>query len=168
MIIKILTMFGQLQQNNILLIVIKAELRRLDRSAFILLFLKKIWKSKYAKININLYYFLQLQTLGGDFITIAKDPETNKLRIFSLSGASNVKVSNIKTKFGLVHVIDTVLTWNPWTFSILACILSFYICIKIKCFKERVIIKWTLETVSTYTTRYCLFYTVLEKYLSKR
>ena len=64
----------------------------------------------YTKTNIKLYYFLQLQTLGGDFITIVKDPETNKLRIFSLSGASNVKVSNIKTKFGLVHVIDTILT----------------------------------------------------------
>jgi len=50
-----------------------------------------------------------LETLGGEFVTISKDPNTNKLRIFSLAGEANVKVSNIKTKFGLVHVIDTVL-----------------------------------------------------------
>merc|ERR1711971_58255 len=47
-----------------------------------------------------------LETLGGEFVTVSKDPETNKVRIFSLSGQSDVKVSNIKTKFGLVHVID--------------------------------------------------------------
>jgi len=51
-----------------------------------------------------------LETLGGEFLTVSKDPETNKVRIFSLSGQANVKVSNIKTKFGLVHAIDTVLT----------------------------------------------------------
>ena len=42
-------------------------------------------------------------------MTIAKD-ERNKVRLFSASGASKVKVSNIKLEFGLVHVIDTVIT----------------------------------------------------------
>merc|ERR1712194_240178 len=51
-----------------------------------------------------------LETLGGEFVTISKNPETNKVRVFSLSGGANVKVANIKTKFGVVHVIDTVLT----------------------------------------------------------
>merc|ERR1719219_3272110 len=51
-----------------------------------------------------------LQTLGGEFVTVTKDSETNKVRIFSLSGAAEVKVANIKTKFNLVHVLDTVLT----------------------------------------------------------
>ena len=49
-------------------------------------------------------------SLGGEFVTIVKDPETNKMKVFSQSGVSNVKVSNVRTEFGLVHVIDTVLT----------------------------------------------------------
>merc|ERR1712156_908332 len=52
----------------------------------------------------------QLVTLGGEFITISKNPRTNKVKVFSNSGKSKVKVANIKTKFGLVHVIDKVLT----------------------------------------------------------
>ena len=55
-------------------------------------------------------FFFQLETLGGEFVTISKNPETNKVRVFSLSGEANVKVANIKTKFGLVHVVDTVFT----------------------------------------------------------
>jgi hypothetical protein len=51
-----------------------------------------------------------IQTLGGEFITLAKNPDTNKVKIFSQSGQSNIKVSNVKTKFGLVNVIDTILT----------------------------------------------------------
>jgi len=50
-----------------------------------------------------------LETLGGELVTISKNPDTNKVRVFSLAGEANVKVSNIKTKFGLVHVVDTVL-----------------------------------------------------------
>ena len=53
---------------------------------------------------------LQLETLGGEFVTVVRDAETSKVRIFSLSGASSLKVPNIQTKFGLVHIIDTVLT----------------------------------------------------------
>ena len=58
----------------------------------------------------SLFFSFQLQTLGGEFVTIVKDPETNKMKVFSQSGVSNVKVSNVRTEFGLVHVIDTVLT----------------------------------------------------------
>merc|ERR1711971_643618 len=46
-----------------------------------------------------------IQTLGGEFITLAKNPDTNKVKIFSQSGQSSIKVSNVKTKFGLVNVI---------------------------------------------------------------
>ena len=42
-------------------------------------------------------------------MTILKD-EMNKVKVFSASGASKVKAANIKLEFGLVHVIDTVLT----------------------------------------------------------
>ena len=59
---------------------------------------------------MDTYFFFQIQTLGGEFITIAKNPDTNKVKIFSQSGQSNIKVSNVKTKFGLVNIIDTVLT----------------------------------------------------------
>ena len=61
--------------------------------------------------GINRYiFFLQIETLGGEFITLAKNPDTNKVKIFSQSGQSNIKVSNVKTKFGLVNIIDTILT----------------------------------------------------------
>ena len=55
------------------------------------------------------YFFFQIQTLGGEFITLAKNPDTNKVKIFSQAGQSSIKVANVKTKFGLVNVIDTIL-----------------------------------------------------------
>ena len=63
-----------------------------------------------SKFTFIISFFFQLETLGGEFVTISKNPETNKVRVFSLSGEANVKVANIKTKFGLVHVVDTVFT----------------------------------------------------------
>ena len=60
-------------------------------------------------MSILSFFFFQLETLGGELVTISKNPDTNKVRVFSLAGEANVKVSNIKTKFGLVHVVDTVL-----------------------------------------------------------
>mgnify|MGYP001313282818 CR=1 FL=1 len=60
-------------------------------------------------LKLIFLFFFQLETLGGEFVTISKNPDTNKVRVFSLAGEANVKVSNIKTKFGLVHVVDTVL-----------------------------------------------------------
>jgi len=47
-----------------------------------------------------------VETLGGEFITIDRNAETNKITIIHEAGESKVKISNIKTKFGLVHVID--------------------------------------------------------------
>ena len=52
----------------------------------------------------------QIETLGGEFVTIEKNPDTNKVKILSQSGKSNIIVANIETKYGLVHVIDRVLT----------------------------------------------------------
>ena len=60
--------------------------------------------------SIDSYLFFQIQTLGGEFITLVKNADTNKVKIFSQSGQSNIKVSNVKTKFGLVNIIDTILT----------------------------------------------------------
>ena len=61
--------------------------------------------------GINRYiFFFQIQTLGGEFITLFKNADTNKVKIFSQSGQSSIKVSNVKTKFGLVDVIDSILT----------------------------------------------------------
>ena len=59
---------------------------------------------------IDTYLFFQIQTLGGKYIYLAKNADTNKVKIFSQSGQSNIKVSSVKTKFGLVHLIDTILT----------------------------------------------------------
>ena len=73
--------------------------------------LKISYNLNVAEINRYIFFF-QIQTLGGEFITIAKNPDTNKVKIFSQSGQSNIKVSNVKTKFGLVNIIDTILTWN--------------------------------------------------------
>jgi len=50
-----------------------------------------------------------LLTLGGEYVTLYKD-QKNRVRLYSLNGESKLKVSNVKTKWGLVHVIDAVLT----------------------------------------------------------
>ena len=60
--------------------------------------------------NNNVILFLQLETLGGEFITVIKDPSTRKTKIVSKTGESKLIALNIKTKIGLVHVINTVLT----------------------------------------------------------
>ena len=52
----------------------------------------------------------QIETLGGEFVTIEKNPDTNKVKILSQSGKSNIIVANVETKYGLVHVIDKLLT----------------------------------------------------------
>merc|ERR1711862_121652 len=51
----------------------------------------------------------KIQTLGGEFVEIIKNVATNQLKILSQSTISNVKISGIKTKFGLVYLIDNVL-----------------------------------------------------------
>ena len=40
------------------------------------------------------------------------------MKIFSQSEQSNIKVSDIKTEFGLVHSIDTILTGNTPSFFV--------------------------------------------------
>ena len=39
-------------------------------------------------------------------ITLERNPDTNKVKIFHEAGESKVKIPNIETQFGLVHVID--------------------------------------------------------------
>ena len=51
-------------------------------------------------------FCFQVQTLGGDMITLERNPDTNKVKIFHEAGESKVKIPNIETQFGLVHVID--------------------------------------------------------------
>jgi len=59
-----------------------------------------------------------IKTLGGKYIYLAKNADTNKVKIFSQSEQSNIKVSDIKTEFGLVHLIDTILTGNTASFFV--------------------------------------------------
>ena len=54
----------------------------------------------------NDFLLFQVQTLGGDFITINRNSDTNKVKIIHAAGESKVKIANIETKFGLVYVID--------------------------------------------------------------
>ena len=50
-----------------------------------------------------------MQTLGGEYITIFRNPDTNKVKIIHEAGESNVKIANVDTKYGLVHVIDKLI-----------------------------------------------------------
>ena len=59
-----------------------------------------------------------IKTLGGKYIYLARNADTHKVKIFSQSEQSNIKVSDIKTEFGLVHLIDTVLTGNTARFFV--------------------------------------------------
>ena len=59
-----------------------------------------------------------IKTLGGKYIYLARYADTDKVKIFSQSEQSNIKVSDIKTEFGLVHLIDTVLTGNTARFFV--------------------------------------------------
>ena len=54
----------------------------------------------------NDFILFQVQTLGGDLITINRNSDTNKVKIIHTAGESKVKIPNIETKFGLVYVID--------------------------------------------------------------
>ena len=59
------------------------------------------------QIKSKKYFLLfQVQTLGGDLITINRNSDTNKVKIIHAAGESKVKIANIETKFGLVYVID--------------------------------------------------------------
>ena len=55
-------------------------------------------------------FLFQVETIGGEFITIDRNPDTNKVKIISNSGEAKVRNANIETKYGLVHVIDKLLT----------------------------------------------------------
>ena len=57
------------------------------------------WQKKH-------FLLFQVQTLGGDLITINRNSDTNKVKIIHAAGESKVKIANIETKFGLVYVID--------------------------------------------------------------
>ena len=59
-----------------------------------------------------------IKTLGGKYIYLARNTDTDEVKIFSQSEQSNIKVSDIKTEFGLVHLIDTVLTGNTARFFV--------------------------------------------------
>ena len=58
-----------------------------------------------------------IKTLSGKYIYLARNAD-HKVKIFSQSEQSNIKVSDVKTEFGLVHLIDTVLTGNTARFFI--------------------------------------------------
>ena len=57
----------------------------------------------------NFRSFFQLVTLGGETVTIQLLPNA-VFNVISNSGATKITVKNIETKWGLVHVIDSVLT----------------------------------------------------------
>merc|ERR1719362_168827 len=59
-----------------------------------------------------------IKALEGKYIYLARNTDTDEVKIFSQSEQSNIKVSDIKTEFGLVHLIDTVLTGNTARFFV--------------------------------------------------
>ena len=53
-------------------------------------------------------YFFQLETIGGEVIQI-KLNEPSGVSIVRSSGEIRIKLGNVNTKFGLVHILESVI-----------------------------------------------------------
>ena len=58
---------------------------------------------------LNLFFYVfQLETIGGEVIQI-KLNEPSGVSIVRSSGEIRIKLGNVNTKFGLVHIIESVI-----------------------------------------------------------
>lgn len=76
----------------------------LDDRALRALILKHLVKGTLERKDLK----GQVQTLAGVPITLTKD-DKGKLIIISNGKTTKLKITNVRTKWGIVHVIDSVL-----------------------------------------------------------
>ena len=87
------------------------NLRKRFHSHFISVFSQpkgKILRTKYYDFITDIYF--QVETIGGEILTLYRDPVINKVKIYHSDGVSNIKVANVATKYGLVHSIDKLIS----------------------------------------------------------
>ena len=60
--------------------------------------------------NIFFLFIFQLETIDGEILQVQRDD--SGLKIQSDTSEVNIKLGDIETEFGLIHIIDSVLIWN--------------------------------------------------------
>ena len=64
--------------------------------------------TNFRSLLIYILIFFQLETIGGEVIQI-KLNEPSGVSIVRSSGEIRIKLGDVNTKFGLVHIIESVI-----------------------------------------------------------
>merc|ERR1712080_102298 len=80
------------------------DINKLDNQALMRLVTKHFLKGAFNTKSLPIG---PVQTMNGESITVSRDGN-GKVRIITNSGEAKLKIANIRTKWGIVHVIDKV------------------------------------------------------------